>query len=122
MAAPAIPVVELADTVTATIAASGSVSPSVNMGGRKLIGFMMPAAWTSADITFQGSFDNSTFYDMYDTTGAEIDYQVAASRFIVVNSALWLAPRFVKVRSGTTGTPVVQAAQRIVTLIVGAPT
>jgi hypothetical protein len=97
-----------------TISNGTALSPAVLAAG-KLTGIQMPAAWTAADITFQGSVDGVTFYDMFDSTGTEVDLTVAASRYVAINPPIEVSP-YIKVRSGTTGTPVNQAADRQVIL------
>lgn len=103
--------------VTATIAASGSLSGEVDTGGRRLAGIVMPAAWTAAVITFQAAAkstaDGGTYRDLYDDLGNEVQVQAAASRSIGLDALAYaLAPfRFLKVRSGTGASAVNQAVQ-----------
>jgi hypothetical protein len=108
---------------TATIAASGSVSAAVDLETESIVAIQMPAAWTTAAITFQGSNDGVTYNDLYDSDGTEVTIasdDAVAARFIVLTAALWqlLKPvRYMKIRSGVTATPVAQAAERAVKLI-----
>ena len=107
------------ETVEANIAASAALSGAVRLPPAcYLSAIIMPAAWTTADLTFQGSHDGVTYYDIYDEYGSEVTVSAAASRHIVLMPALWSGTRFLKVRSGTTGTPVNQAAARTLNLIV----
>ena len=103
--------------LTTTIASSASLSGSADLGGTTLSGYIMPAAWTAADLTFQGSVDGANFSDIYDSFGNEVSHSVAASRFVALNPADFAGIRYLKIRSGTTGAPVNQAAERIVTLV-----
>jgi flagellar hook protein FlgE len=107
-------------TTTATIAINQSLSPAINLSGWTLIGIKMPAAWTAADITLQASVNNSTWVDVYDQLGTELTIEVDASRFVIINSPDLKAIRYLKIRSGTSGTPVNQEAARIITLILRA--
>lgn len=104
---------------TVTIANGASLSDALNIASRNFFGVIMPAAWTSAAMTFQGSFDGTNYFDLYDETGTEVSFTVAASRYVIISSpAKFLGLKKIKVRSGTSGTPVNQAAERTVGLIV----
>jgi len=104
--------------VTATIAESASLSGEINLKGGRLFAIVMPAAWTTANLTFQAAtLQGGTYNDVYDEDGTEVAVTAAASRLIILEPARWLGVRNLKVRSGTTGTPVNQAAARSVILI-----
>lgn len=104
-------------TRTVTILNGQSLSGDAQIDGAALVGIIMPSAWTAADLTFQASGDDAVFNDMYDVDGAEVTVVAGASRYI------WLSPNdfvgfdSIKVRSGTTGTPVNQGADRSITLV-----
>jgi hypothetical protein len=101
--------------------ATGLQTGQVDLDGLFPLGIQMPSAWTAASITFQGSHDGVTFYDLYDDGGNEHSVSAAASRFIGFEAAAadaLRAPLQIKLRSGTTGTPVNQAASRTLYLIV----
>ena len=102
---------------TVTIANGGSVSGAAPAASLHLVGIQMPAAWTAAALTFQGSADGVTFNDAYDNNGAEINVQAAASRYIAIPPTLLARVPALYVRSGTTGTPVAQGGARVLTLI-----
>jgi hypothetical protein len=80
----------------------------------------MPATWTAANLTLQASVDNSTWDNVFDSLGTEVTITAAASRFILLNPADFVSVRYLKVRSGTSGTPVNQGGARTITLIVRA--
>lgn len=101
----------------AVIAESESLSEMIHLHGLSLFALQMPAAWTAADITFQGSWDGTTFADVYDETGAEVTVDAAADRFIVLDPAKFIGLQRLKIRSGTSGTPVAQDAARTIQLI-----
>lgn len=104
--------------VTATIANGGSLSSAVDLAGKILVGYIIPAGWTAAGLTFQTSPDGVAAYnDVYDFTGTEIAHVVAASRFVRVNPGDWVGVRFIKVRSGTAAVPVNQGAVRDIILV-----
>ena len=103
---------------TATIAAASSLSGEVDLGAFQLVGINMPAAWTAAALTFQVSTDGGTTWtEMTTSAGAAVSYTVAASQFIAIDPTLWQGVTAVKVRSGTSGTPVAQGAQALLTLV-----
>ena len=112
------PVVSQAlETLTATIENGGSLSGAVDLGGRKLVAIDMPSSWTAASLTFQASPDGVTYDDLYDSA-TERSVTAAASRYLAFNIADWVSVRFLKIRSGTAGTPINQAAARTLTLVV----
>lgn len=102
---------------TATIANGASLSDAVNMQGGRLCAIVMPADWTAADLTFMGSADGATFYNLYDADDAEITVQASDDRYILLDGGRWLGVRNLKVRSGTSAAAVNQGAQRLITLV-----
>jgi hypothetical protein len=103
--------------LTATIAASASLSGVVDLKGTTIVGYVLPSAWTAADITLSASVDGTNFFDVYNQYGVEIKHTVAASRYVVLTASDLASFRYFKFRSGTTGTPVTQAAERIITIV-----
>lgn len=105
-------------TTTATITNGTSLSTGIDLGTARLSRIVIPAAWTAANITFQASADGVTYADLYDASGTEYTITVGgASRSIIVPLADFVGIRYVKVRSGTTGSPVNQGADRALTLV-----
>lgn len=106
---------------TATIANGASLSGAVNLGGNVLAGLIMPAAWTTADITFAVAKNNTdTPVPLFDDQGNEVKVtSPAASRGIALDSiAGSIAPwPYIYIRSGTSATAVNQAAERVITLV-----
>lgn len=103
----------------ATIANGASLSNAVQVGGGLLARISMPAAWTTANLTFQTSFDNITFQDLYDDQGNEVT-AVAVTAHDVLMTA-YGGFTFLKVRSGTSGSPVNQGGARAIGVVVTAP-
>lgn len=106
-----------------TIPASGSLSDATPVGaGAVVVGISMPSAWTAANITFQGSVDGTTFQDIFDTTtnGTSNEWvaAVSASRITMLDTSLSDSLQQIRLRSGTSATPVNQAAARTITLII----
>ncbi len=104
--------------ISVTIASGASLSAATDLGPYRVFAIVMPASWTTANLTFQGSSDGINFFDLYDDTGTEVSVTATASKYIILTSPVkLLGLRWLKVRSGTTGTPVNQAADRIVKLV-----
>jgi len=104
-------------TVVQTIIASGtSLSPAVAVSNGRLIALQMPAAWTAAVLTFQGSMDNVTFTDLYDATGVEISVTAVAAHGVALDVTVFAGWQFLKIRSGTGASAVNQAADRTLLL------
>lgn len=116
MAAPDVPRRSSIVTVTATIANGESLSDAIDLTGYSLVAIVMPSVWTAANLTFQAGATAAALADVYDSSG-ELSVTAAASRFITVSPDAFVALRHLKVRSGTTGSPVNQAAERSITLI-----
>jgi hypothetical protein len=114
------PVNRLTEPEVCTITSGQSLSAAVNLGGRILCGIYMPASWTAAGLTFQGSPDGTTYYNVQSDT-AEITVTAAASVFLGLDPVRFFGINFLKVRSGTGGTPVNQGADRALTLMLGKP-
>lgn len=96
---------------TLTIADEGTVSTAAEIGWFINASIAMVTTWTSAAITFQGSNDGVTFYNIYDSTGTEVTIPAAthASRAYELPAAV-MNFRFIKIRSGTTASPVTQSS------------
>jgi hypothetical protein len=101
-----------------TIANGASLSDLLDLQGSALAGVQFPAAWTAAGVAFEVSADGTTFQPLYNSAG-EVAYSTsaaAASRSLSVNGEDFLGWRYVKVRSGTSGSPVNQGAARVLVL------
>ena len=104
-------------TLTILNGASLSGALDLTISGGPPVGIQMPAAWTAANLTFQVSFDGTTYQDFYDSAGTEIAVTAAAARFIALDPTNYFGVRFVKIRSGTSGVPVNQLADRAIILV-----
>lgn len=102
-------------TVTIANGASLSGALALNPGSRQLVGLQMPAAWTAASLTFAVSHDGVTFVPLY-WDGAEYTIAAAggaaASRGVSLEPSAFAGWPYVRVRSGTAGSPVNQGAER----------
>ena len=100
-----------------TFAASADTSSAVALdaGRRQLVGLQMPAAWTAAGLAFEVSADGVTYVPLHWSGGLyEIDAAggADASMGVSLEPAAFAGWPFVRVVSGTTATPVTQAAAR----------
>jgi len=116
----ATPVRALCEAEAATIASGASLSAGVNLSGRVLAGVYMPASWTSADLTFQASNDGSTWFNVY-MDAAEVTVAATAATYVAIDPVAFLGVKHIKVRSGASGAAVNQAADRVLTLMLGQP-
>ena len=100
-----------------TIDINTSLSSSIFLDGGVVDGILMPAAWTAATISFEGSMDNVNFFEVGDGT-AEISLTADAGWIIVIPPhKLNGAGRYIKIRSGTSAVPVNQNAERTMTVL-----
>jgi hypothetical protein len=93
-----------ANVLTVTIANGASLSGAAEIGQGTLVGIQLPTL-TNASLSFQGSHDGVTYVEVVDASAAAVAYGVAGVPFL-------------KVRSGTSGSPVAQGAARTISLIV----
>lgn len=104
----------------ATILINEALSDAVDLRGADLIRINMPALWTAADLTFQVDDGDGTFRDLYMEWGwelmffADVDLSIELSVF-----ARFQSIKRIKVRSGTSGAPVNQTAERVILLAAG---
>jgi hypothetical protein len=106
----------LGNATTVTIANGESLSTRAELGAGRAFAIQMPAAWTAASISFEGSLDGVTFAPVYDDAGDEIAVAASTSRIVVLDARL-IGIRYLKVRSGLVGAAVNQGAAR--SLIIG---
>jgi hypothetical protein len=104
--------------LSATIAASGSLSGSVDLTYGALVGIYVPASWTTANITLQASFNGTNFFDIRNVGGDDFLLEAGTGNcFIPLVPIELQGARFIKVRSGTPAAAVNQVAERILTLV-----
>ena len=107
-----------ADTKIAIIPLNGSVSNSIDLEGYELGAFNMPTDWTTANITILASDTRDGTYKPVYRSGLEVTEIVEAGHINPICNPLAIAPlRYIKLRSGTSATPVVQTAERVIILI-----
>ena len=102
----------------ATIAAGASLSDEVDLGMFGLVGVIVPANWTTADISFilLSGQDGITRSNVLDIDGAEIVVDAAAGAAHIFASVMYGMRRII-VRSGPASGAVAQAEAVSLTLI-----
>jgi hypothetical protein len=104
----------------AVIALNGSLSNAIEIGAVDAIGLVMPAAMDGTAITFAVCDTlGGTYVPLYDDFGSEVTVTYATSRAVALSGVLAsLFPwKFIKIRTGTVGTPVVQTAARTIKVV-----
>lgn len=105
-------------TFSLTIANGTSLSPSLSLGALRMVGIVLPSSWTTANLTFQMSPDGgTTWVEVQDGAGNAVSVTAAANIFAQVNPQTWMGINQIKIRSGTSGVPVNQGADRVLTII-----
>jgi hypothetical protein len=100
------------------IASGQSLSETVDLTGLIPVAIAMPATWTAGSLTIQAATaDGGTYNNVYNSDDTEFEISAAASRFIVLSPLTSVAFQFIKIRSGTSGTPVNQGGARTLTII-----
>lgn len=109
------------ETLSVTLAEASALTGAINLGGLRLFAIIMPADWTSANLTFQMSPDaGNTWVNVMDQNGSEIVAVAGTSRCIVLDPTQFAAFQHLRLRSGTASASVNQTASREVTLLLRA--
>lgn len=98
-------------TATATIASGQTVGAAFYVGAKVPVALVMPAAFTGANISFQGSHDGSSYQAIYNG-GADYSVPVAASKNVVLNASVFAGFPFLKLVSDAA-----EGADRSVTVV-----
>jgi hypothetical protein len=105
-------------TVTATIPAGQTLSNAVDLGTLQLVAVIPPADWTPAVLSFQMSADNVDFHNLAHARSTDLFTIPCVSGYWIPFSTQdfphWV---FLKLRSGHPFAPIVQAADRVFTLV-----
>src|SRR3954454_10155280 len=98
--------------IPVTIANGQALSGPVALGEFVLTGIAMPAAWTAAGLSFQVSIDGGTTWLEMQSISPPISSTAPAGQFIAIDPTLWRGINMIQVRSGPSGSPVAQGADR----------
>ena len=107
-------------SVSLDFSSGASVSQVLDLQYTNLVGFIMPAAWTAATVSIDVSTDNAIWSTaVYGPTGTAISTWAAptAGAAYAVDAMAMLGFRYIRLRSGTVGAPVVQTAIRTFTML-----
>lgn len=114
---PNKPIPGVRDIATLEIStAADGLSAAMNLGGRTLAAIEMSTAWTDAPITFKGSIDGETYFDLYDDDGTEVTVTTTASRLVRLDPVPFMGLSHLKFNSGDASTDVAQTATRVLKL------
>ena len=105
------------------IANGTALSEPLDLGASgKLTGVHLPAACTGSKLTMQVSTDGVHFQDLCGPAGSvaggqEWEQLVAAGRAYPLDGWIQTFSRWVRFRSGSTGSPTSEAAERLLTVV-----
>lgn len=102
-----------------SIEADASLSGAIAILGAAPMAIVMPSAWTAADLTFQVSHDGTNYYNLYYGGSEERILSPTAGTAVALDPGVFACWQYMKVRSGTSGTAVNQAAARSGYIICG---
>jgi len=109
-------------TQDAAISNGASLSAAVELTEGQLVALLMPAAWTAAAVSFDVSYDGSTYAPLYNANGevkvASTHISTSERRVLALDPVDFLGAKYVKVRSGLNGAAVNQGGARTVTLLI----
>lgn len=112
--------------INATIASGTSASAEVNVGAKRIVGIIMPAAWDAAGIAFQALVAEPSALPKVPVYGNVVDQghtavaitTPGAGEYVAIaDTQALIALGRIKVISGTNALPVNQTAQRVVGLV-----
>ena len=105
---------QLQKEVLIDISEDANNSSSAQCDGLLLSGIVFPAAMTGTSVTFDFSFDGSTWVDVVETDGTEVSYTVSAGNVVRVDPSGWAfaSPGFLRISSGSS-----EASDRTINLI-----
>lgn len=106
-----------------TIASGASKTEMIATQGYALVGIMMPATWTAADIGYEANWEGNpnSFVPVYTGSGAASTTTATASKWIAFPTVDAIYANYIKLTSVTAGggsvTPVNQGAARELVLV-----
>lgn len=106
--------------VAFSIPSGGTVSPAFSLAGTSLVGFFAPPAWTAAALQIQASIDGvNNWGPITDQYGVAVSSWSALTALYPysVDPVAMLPWSYIRLLSGTVGSPVAQGADRVFTMI-----
>lgn len=111
-------IINIIDTVTATISNGQSLSDPINFSGLRLFAIAVPPGMLGGVLTFQMSPDGGfTWLNVYDQYGDEITATFTAGTCIVLEPAKFASLQNLRIRSGKSAAPVAQTADGALQLV-----
>lgn len=105
-------------TQTKTIPNGTALSDAFSPGAGVVVAVIIPASWTTADLTFKGSVDGVTFANVFEGTGGtEVTAKALVGQYVTIPNGLRGCPWLI-IRSGTSGSAVNQGATRSLTIVI----
>ena len=97
---------QLQKQVLIDVSADNSNSTAAQCDGLLLSGIEFPATMTGSNVTFDFSYDGSTWVDVVETDGTEVTYVVSAGNVVRVDPSGWAfaSSGFLRVTSDGTET------------------
>ena len=80
---------QLQKQVLIDVSADNNNSTAAQCDGLLLSGIQFPATMTGSNVTFDFSFDGSTWVDVVETDGTEVTYVVSAGNVVRVDPSGW---------------------------------
>lgn len=106
------------EKTNATITSGTSLSNAIDLKNLRLFGLDIPANWTTANLTVYQKHADGTYNAVKDESGLDLTIVATAGATIrFSNPAMFAALTDIKLLSGSVATPVAQAADRTLTLI-----
>jgi len=105
---------QISKQVLIDVSEDASNSTGVQTDGLLLSGIVFPATMTGVNVTFDFSFDGSTWVDVVETDNTEVTYVVSAGNVVRVDPSGWAFATAGFVRVTSDGT---EAADRNIQLI-----
>lgn len=102
---------------TVTILNGQSLSNAIGLNPNTLVGIVVPATWTAANLSLQASFDGGQTFGEFADKAAPYAIVAAAGNFIGLDPAVFRGVTTIKIRSGTSGAPVTQGGDRVLQVI-----
>lgn len=117
----AIPQVDDRFVTAVVMADEGNLSAAADLIGGTLVGIYAPAM-TSAALTFQGSPDGTVAYgDVQNKDGEVATQATTGAKYFGLEPVDFIGLRYIKVRSGTSGSPVTQSSGPLTFYLVSMP-
>lgn len=104
-------------TKQTTIVAGQSLSIWIDCTAGAPVFLHMPSDWTPAMLTFQVSYDNTNYNDLFGPDGKELAFNVVPGTSVRIDP-IWSPVMYLKMRSGTRANPIPQEADRIIAVTV----